>query len=139
MPGVQHRVATKRYFMDDAPTVTEWRDGRPYINKGASQTVILNIPPERMIREGEQTTRLPGGSVIFIRVCYETADPEIQFHLDRKAGLCTEQRWREVYLNDDEKFQIKNLDLAAREQRLVDRENDLLSSVKARTREVAKA
>ena len=134
MPGVYHTVPTKRYFMDDAPTVAEIRDGARFINKGISQTQILNIPPERQIREGDQITRIPGGSVTFVRGLYETSNPEIQFYLDRKSGLCTEARWREVYLNDDEKTQIKNLELAAREQRLADRENDLLASVKGRQR-----
>ena len=130
MPGVMHTVTAKRYYMDDAPTVPEIRDGARFINKGISQTQILNIPPEKQIREGDQITRIPGGSVTFIRGMYETTNPEIQFYLDRKSGLCTEARWREVYLNDDEKVQIKNLELAAREQRLADRENQLLASVK---------
>jgi hypothetical protein len=134
MGGIAHKVASKRYYMDDAPTVTSWRDGRPYIDKGAARTQILNIPPEKQIREGEQTTRIPGGSVEFVRGMFETADPEIQFYLERKGGLCSEERWREVYLNDDEKNQIRNMDLAAREQRLVDRENELLTSVKARAK-----
>lgn len=132
MPGVAHVVVAKRYYMDDAPTVPEIRDGSKFINKGISQTQVLNIPPEKQIREGENTTRIPGGSVTFVRGLYETSNPEIQFYLDRKAGLCTEARWREVYLNDDEKVQIKNLELSAREQRLSERENDLLATVKAR-------
>lgn len=132
MPGVMHTVPAKRYYMDDAPTVPEIRDGKSYINKGASQTVVLNIPPERQIREGEQITRIPGGSVLFIRGLFETSSPEEQFWLDRKAGLVSEARWNEVYLNDDEKINIKNLNLAAREARLQERENDLLAGVKSR-------
>lgn len=134
LPGVYHVVVAKRFYMDDAPTVPEIREGVRYINKGASQTQILNIPPERQIKEGEDVRRIPGGSVTFIRGLYETSNPEIQFYLDRKAGLCSEARWREVYLNDDEKVQIRNLDLASREQRLADRENDLLASVKGKQR-----
>ena len=132
MPGVYHTVQSKRYYMDDAPTVPEIRDGARFINKGISQTQILNIPPEKQIREGDGITRIPGGSVTFVRGLYETTNPEIQFYLDRKAGLCTQARWEEVYLNDDEKVQMKNLQLAAREQRLADRENELLAAVKAK-------
>ena len=127
-----HVVAPKRYYMDDAPSVPEIRDGAKFINKGVSQTQILNIPPERQIREGDSITRIPGGSVTFVRGMFETSNPETQFYLDRKAGLCTEERWREVYLNDDEKVQMRNLELSAREQRLADRENDLLAAVKAK-------
>src|SRR6266567_8553655 len=86
LPGVYHVVALKRYYMDDAPTVAEIRDGAKFINKGISQTQILNIPPEKQIREGDQITRQPGGSVTFVRGLYETSNPEIQFYLDRKAG-----------------------------------------------------
>jgi len=132
MPGIKHVVAPKRYYMDDAPTVPEWRDGRPFINKAASRTQVLNVPPERQIREGEQTTRIPGGTVEFIRGMFETSDPEIQFYLDKKDGLCSEARWREVYLNDDEKQQMRALELSAREQRLEQRENELLATVKGR-------
>lgn len=139
LPGIQHRVPAERYYMDDAPTVPEWRDGRPFINKGASRTQILNIPPEKQIREGEQVTRIPGGSIEFVRGMYETEDPEIQFYLDRKQGLVTEARWREVYLNDDEKLQMSKLELAAREQRVAERENELLTAVKSKAREQAKA
>ena len=129
-PGMKHLVENKRYYMADAPTVREWRDGMPFINKGAARTVVLNIPPEKQIREGENVTRIPGGSVEFVRGLFETTDPEIQFYLDRKDGLCSKERWEEVYINDDERAQMRNMELKAREQRLQDRENELLSMVK---------
>lgn len=132
--GVKHSVESKRYYMDDAPTHTEWRDGRPFINKGASQTIVLNVPPERKERDGDEVRTIPGGSVTFVRGMFETADPEIQFYLDRKNNLCSEARWRDVYLNDDEKINIRNLELAARESRLQERENELLASVKGKAK-----
>lgn len=132
VPGQKHTVESKRYYMADAPTVPEWRDGFPYINKGASQTQVLNIPPERQIKVGEDIHRIPGGTVTFVRGLFETNDPEIQFYLDKKAGLVTEERWKEVYLNDDEKNHIKNMELQAREARLAERENELLASQKAK-------
>jgi hypothetical protein len=130
--GVKHQVEPKRYYMADAPTVSEWRDGRPFINKGAARTIILNMPPEKQIREGEQVTRIPGGSVEFVRGLFETGDPELQFHLDRKDGLCSKERWEDVYINDDERIQMRSMELKAREQRLQDRENELLGMVKAK-------
>src|SRR5215469_4516143 len=129
--GVKHRVETKSYYTADAPTVAEWRDGRPYINKAIARTYILNVPPEKMITENGEVRRIPGGTVEFVRGFYETDDPEIQFYLDRKEGLCNRQRWEEVYINDDERHQIKELELRAREQRVVERENELLASVKS--------
>src|SRR5216684_1639622 len=132
MPGVGHKVASKRYYMADAPTVREWRDGMPFVNKGIARTQILNIPPEKKYQEGGETIRIPGGTVEFVRGLFETTDPEVQFHLNKKGGLCSEEEWRAAYLNDDERLQLQRLDLNAREQRLVDRENELLTAVKAR-------
>lgn len=131
-PGIKHVVELKRYYTDDAPTVPEWRNGHPFVNKGISRTQILNMPPEKQIREGDSITRVPGGSVELVRGMYETSDPEVQFWMDKKGGWCSKERWEEVYLNDDEKVQIKNMELNAREARLADRENDLLSKVKAK-------
>lgn len=130
--GVKHLVESKRYYMDDAPTHTEWRDGRPYINKGASQTQVLNIPPERKEREGDDVRLIPGGTVTFIRGMFETTDPEVQFYLDRKEGLVNEARWREVYLNDDEKMQMEKMALAAEKQRFENEKNELLEQIKRR-------
>lgn len=130
-PGQKHTVTSKRYYMDDAPTVPEWRDNRPYVNKGASQTLVLNIPPEATVRNGEEYMRVPGGTVLFIRGMFETSDPEQQFHLDRKPGLVSKERWTEVYLNDDEKLQIEKMAIAADRQRIENERNDLLAQVKA--------
>src|SRR5579872_2182053 len=86
LPGQKHIVASKRYYMDDAPTVPEWRDGHPFVNKGASRTEVLNIPPERQVKVGEDIIRMPGGTVVFVRGMFETSDPEIQYYLDKKPG-----------------------------------------------------
>lgn len=134
-PGQKHVVEAKRYYMADAPTVPEYRNGRPFINKGASRTVILNIPPERTVKEGDEVRRITGGSVEFVRGLFETTDPEIQFYLDKKEGLCSKERWEEVYINDDERLQMRSMELAAREQRLAERENELLATVKAKSSE----
>lgn len=129
-PGVKHVTEIKRYFTDDAPTVPEWRNGTPFVNKAIARTQILNMPPEKQVRENDELVRLPGGSVELVRGMYETSDPEIQFWMDKKGGWCTEERWKEVYLNDDEKNQIRTMELNAREARLSNRENDLLAQTK---------
>lgn len=124
--GVKHKVNPKQYFMDDAPTHVELKDGKPYINKGTSRTVVLNVPPERKVRDGDDIRIVPGGSVEFVRGTFTTDDPEIQFYLEKKKNLCDEKRWYEVYLTDDEKHALKHLEDSARIQRLENEKNDLL-------------
>lgn len=129
--GQNHVLAPKRYYMDDAPTVTEWRDGRPFINKAASRTQVLNIPPERKEQNGDEFIRIPGGSVEFVRGMFETTNPELQFYLDRKAGLCTYERWKEVYWTDDEKINEQKMEIQAAQNRLQSERNELLEKVRA--------
>ena len=124
--GIKHRVAAKQYFMDDAPTHVETKDGKPFINKGTSRTMVLNVPPERKVRDGDDIRIIPGGAVEFIRGRFTTDDPEIQFYLEKKKNLCNEDRWNEVYLNDDEKMALERMALRAERQRLESFNNDLL-------------
>ena len=127
--GTNHVVEKKRYYMNDAPTVAD-ASGR--IDKH-STTQILNIPPERRTTGPDGNEKvIPGGSVWFVRGIYETDDPEKQHWLDAKGGWCSEQEWQAAFLNMQEKMQLKELDLAAREQRLQYEKNELLASVKAR-------
>lgn len=129
--GQSHIVTSKAYFMDDAPTVPEWRDGQPYINKAAARTLVLNIPPEKKVQDGDEVIRIPGGSVEFIRGRFDTSNPELQFHLDRKPGLCTYERWKEVYWTDNEKLYEKQMELKAAQNRLQSERNELLEKVRA--------
>lgn len=127
--GVKHRVQSKQYFMDDAPTHVETKDGKPYINKGTSRTTVLNVPPERKVRDGDDLRIIPGGSVEFVRGRFTTDDPEIQFYLEKKKNLCDETRWNEVYLNDDEKMALERMALKAERSRLESERNELLKMV----------
>src|SRR5579859_3144975 len=132
-PGIPHVVPLKKYFMDDAPTVIQYdalNNRHPYIDKKSARTLVLNIPPERKEQNGDEFIRIPGGSVEFVRGRYETTNPEIQFYLDRKAGLCSEERWNEVYLNDDEKLQIQQMQVKAAQHRLEQDRNELLERIK---------
>lgn len=129
--GQQHVVAAKTYYTADAPTVPEWRNGHPYVNKQIARTQILNIPPERKVQDGDEMRRIPGGSLEFIRGQYTTSDPEIQFYLDKKESLCSKERWEEVYLTDEEKIIIQQGKLANAQLRLQSERNELLEKVKA--------
>lgn len=132
MPGVSHEVPRKTYYMDDAPTVVQYdalNNRHPYIDKKSARTLVLNIPPERKEQSGDEFIRIPGGSVEFVRGLYETSNPEIQFYLDRKAGLCTKERWEEVYLNDDEKLQMQQMKVRADQARIQHENNELLRKI----------
>ena len=129
--GAGHRVATKRYYMNDAPTVPARINGVMTVDKH-SATLVMNIPPETKSMDAAGVERItPGGTAQFIRGMYETDDPQKQFWLDKKHGLCNEAEWQAAFLNDQEKMNLREIELAARESRLEARENSLLEKVQA--------
>ena len=131
--GENHVVASKRYYMNDAPTVVTMVNGVATVNKRDSRTQIQNIPPERRVPGPDGQERIvPGGQVEFIRGVFETNDPEQQFWLDQHRGMCSEKEWQAAYLNEDEKMALREMDLAAREQRLEADRNSLLEQVQKR-------
>jgi hypothetical protein len=133
LSGAGHRVATKRYYMNDAPTVVTLVNGRATVNKRDSQTMVMNIPPEERTTGPDGNERvIPGGQVVFIRGMYETDDPIKQFWLDKHRGMCSEAEWQAAYLNEDEKMALREMDLAAREARLEHDRNSLLEQVQKR-------
>ena len=130
--GMNHSVANKRYFMNDAPSVVSIVNGRPTVNKRDSATQIQNIPPEKRVIGPDGNERIiPGGQVQFIRGMYETTNPEEQFWLNQHRGMCDEKTWQDAYLNEDEKLQLERMELAAERTRLEGMKNDLLSKVQA--------
>lgn len=129
--GQNHLVTAKRYYMADAPTVPEIRDGALFVDKSKARTQVMNIPPERKMQEAGETVRVPGGDVWFIRGMFETNNPEQQFYLDRKEGLCSYERWKEVYWTDAEKANELRYGLEADRHRLESERNELLAQVKA--------
>lgn len=132
--GENHKVAPKRYYMNDAPTVPAMIGGVMRVDKHAA-TLVLNIPPETRFagHDGVQQV-IPGGSAQFIRGMYETADPEKQFWLDKHKGMCTKAEWEAAYLNDDEKMYIERQELAAERSRLEAERNSLLEMTQQRQR-----
>lgn len=126
--GHQHVVGKVRYYMDDAPTVA---DAQGRVRKGDSQTTVLNMPPQKYVMDHSgNSVMVPGGAITFVRGMYETSDPEIQYCLQGHKGLCSEERWKEVYLDTSEKMELKRIELAAREQRIIQQENELLAQTR---------
>jgi len=140
LTGEPHELPLKTYYMDDAPT-----DPGPYINGVAtgdnrkhSRTLISNLVPEKIYVQGTERHVTPGRNVEFIRGVYSTTDAEEQFYLDRRmalkqGGLCTKERWEEVYLTDNQKNELRKMDLDARERRLEIDRNELLAMKKRET------
>lgn len=128
--GENHVVEAKAYYMDDAPTVAD-RDGK--IDKHAT-TTVLNIPPERQVKVGNDVQRQGGGSVVFVRGRFDTTDPEQQFYLDKHKGLCNKARWEAVYFSSEEKQQMERMELDARQRRIEAQENALLAKVQKQVR-----
>ena len=131
--GRNHVVASKRYYMNDAPTVVSIVNGRPTVNKRDSMTMIQNIPPERRVMGPDGNERvIPGGQVVFIRGMYETSDPEQQYWLDQHRGMCNEAEWQAAYLNEDERMELERMELAAERSRLEGMRNSLLEQEQAK-------
>lgn len=132
--GDSHQLPAKTYYMDDAPS-----DPGPYINGQAtggnrrdSRCVISNLVPEREYLQGTERRVMPGRNVEFIRGIYSTSDAQEQFYLDRRlatrrSGLCTKERWQEVYLTDNQKIGIAKMELEAGQRRLEIERNELLA------------
>ena len=130
--ATNHLVDPKAYFLDDAPQ----DPGRPapgsHINVTLREgrTRICNIPPDRTVLKDGNATLMIGGYVEFVQGRFTTSDPEIQYYLDKKGGFCTEERWSEVWLSAEQRLEMREIALAAREQRLENERNDLLASQK---------
>ena len=132
--GKNHVVASKRYYMNDAPTVVSVVNGHPVVNKRDSMTQIQNIPPEKRVAGPDGNERvIPGGQVVFVRGMFETNDPEQQFWLDQHKGMCSEAEWQAAYLNEEEKLELERMELAAERTRLEGMKNELLAQVQSRS------
>lgn len=131
-PGRPHVVEHKTYYMDDAPF-----DKRSCKD---SRTIIENLVPERTGVDGTgRSTPIPGRQIVFSRGVYGTDSPQEQFYLDNRKGLCTKERWEEVYFSDVEKFELQKQKLRADQERLEKDKNDLLAKVKGDVRARANA
>jgi hypothetical protein len=129
--GVTHHIVPPReYLRDDAPSdpghpqsggMDSLRDGR---------TRVCNIPPDRQVVVNGEVHLQPGGYVEFIRGRFSTTDPEVQHHLNIKGGWCSEERWRQVWMSQAQQLRLREDELNAKERRLENERNELLSKVK---------
>jgi hypothetical protein len=131
--ATNHVVESKEYLMDDAPSdpghaaiggADALRDGR---------TRVCNIPPDKTVLRNGETALIPGSYVEFVRGRFSTTNPEIQHYLNKKGGFCNEARWRQVWLSQEQQFELDKMKLAADRQRLENDRNELLSQVKAKS------
>lgn len=125
-----HIVENKEYLLADAPSDPGHpeRGGMDALKDG--RTRICNIPPDKQVVVNGELRMVPGGYVEFIRGRFSSADPEIQYCLDKKGGYCSEAQWEAAWLSQSQQLQLKEMSLKAREQRLENDRNELLSNVK---------
>ncbi len=127
-----HIVGNKEYLLADAPSDPGHpeRGGLDSLKDG--RTRICNIPPDKQIVVNGETRLVPGGYVEFVRGRFSTSNPEIQYYLEKKGGFCSEAQWEAVWLSQSQQLELKEMSLKAREQRLENDRNALLTSVKER-------
>jgi hypothetical protein len=134
-PG-KHTVESKTYYESGgAKHIASLRDRQFY----SPQHVLV---PGNYAKDGEgKMYHVPGVTVTFVRGMYTTADPEEQYHLDRKgfahgeAGL---HAWREVFLTEKQHLDIQREEIAKQKAEIADN-NLLLAKVKGEKKEVANA
>jgi len=130
-----HRVEPKTYRSLDVPTAEgKTPEGTlpPVIR---SRTMVCNVPPPRKVMEGEDVKWVGEGAVEFINGVFTTADPELQYWLDKKPGYqATEEQWKAVWLRPEERLAAKELELKARESRLENDENALLAATQRKVK-----
>jgi len=124
-----HVVAVKEYLLADAPTDPGHPERGGMDSKRDGRTVICNIPPPQKVMEGDTVKWVGEGHVEFVRGRFSTSDPQQQYWLDKKGGFCTEAQWEVAWLSQSQQLEIKEMSLKAREQRLENDRNELLSQV----------
>jgi hypothetical protein len=134
-----HVVAAKEYLLADAPTDPGHPERGGMDSKRDGRTRICNIPPPKKVMRGDEIQWVGEGYVEFIRGRFSTSDPEAQYWLDRKGGFCTEAEWQAAWLSQSQQLEIREMGLRAREQRLENDRNELLTQVKQQKGEKAVA
>ena len=135
---VNHVVEKKAYRTLDAPLDPGKTPAGMLAPIIRGRTVVCNIPPPKKVMEGTDVKWIGEGSVEFINGFFETDDPERQYWLDKNPNCnFTEEQWKNTWLSAEEKVAEKELLLRAREQRLENERNELLSQVKEQKKEKA--
>ena len=127
-----HIVKEKEYLLNDAPSDPGM--SRDRINEALRHgtTRICNIPPDKLIQNGTETIRIPGGYVEFRQGRFSTNNPEVQYYLDKKGGFCTKEQWDAAWLTPQQQLEQKQLEVEAMKQRLEVERNELLAQTKKR-------
>ena len=125
-----HVVAEKEYLLADAPSDPGHPERGGMDSKRDGRTRICNIPPPQKVMKGDEVQWIGEGYVEFVRGRFSTSDPQQQYWLDRKGGFCTQAQWEAAWLSQSQQLEIKEMKLQAREQRLENERNELLSQVK---------
>lgn len=132
-----HVVEAKEYLLADAPTDAGHPERGGMDSKRDGRTRICNIPPPQKVMEGDEVKWVGEGYVEFVRGRFSTTDPVAQYWLDRKGGFCTEEQWQAAWLSQSQQLEIKEMNLRAREQRLENDRNELLTQVQSQKKEKA--
>jgi len=127
-----HVVEPKMYRSLDAPSDPSTKDQE----MKHAQTVVCNIPPPTKVMEGDDVRWIGEGSVVFIRGMFSTSDPIQQYWLDKRPAYNASQaEWNNAWLTQNQKLEIRDMELKAGEQKLINDRNELLSKVQQNKRE----
>lgn len=132
-----HIVQNKEYLLADAPSDPGHAASGGMDSLRNGRTVICNIPPPQKVMEGDAIKWVGEGNVEFIRGRFSTTDPQKQYWLDKKGGFCNQEQWERVWLSQSQQLQLKEMALNAREHRLENERNELLTQVKQQKGEKA--
>jgi|SRR5580704_105107 hypothetical protein len=129
-----HVVESKEYLLNDAPSDPGHPAPGSTINVALrdGRTRVCSIPPDKRVVVNGETQLVPGGYVEFIRGEFHTADPEIQYWLDKKGGFCTREQWNIAWLTEGQQLLLEREQLAGMRTRLENDRNELLSQTKQR-------
>lgn len=130
-PGVQHKVAEKNYYLNDAPHCDFKLDPGGLAFRSSKNQVYV-LPHKRVTDEtGTRTVERP--PLLFIRGRYATSDAEEQYFIERAKIDVGYDRWFEAYHTPTQKANIKGVSLDMREAALKkaqSTENELLERIK---------
>jgi hypothetical protein len=127
--GISNHIVEEKVYRSldathDPSNPNAQRDGR---------TRVCNIPPPRKVMRGDEVTWVGEGYVEFIRGRFSTSDPEQQYWLDKRPAYnASEEQWKAAWLTRDQQLTIREMELSAKETRLENERNELLSQTKER-------
>lgn len=129
-----HVTETKIYRVLDVPQDIGYKDskGTPLDGSSFGETKVCNIPPpKKVINPNGEVSWTGEGSVTFLRGRFSTADPEIQYWLNKKPSYnATEEQWQGAWLSKSQQLELREDAIRASEMRLENERNELLAQTK---------